>query len=463
MSISSLLFVSRDLLQVSQMAMDVTGANIANVNTPGYSRQRALINSNGGNNLKSGIVQTGVSIDQVQRQYDQYLENQLVLQRQNTGFASTLNDRLTSIESIFDESQNGGLTDQLNKFWSSWESLSANPSGQVERGTVTANAQSLSVMVSNISKDLVNVKADIQSTIKDTIATVNVNVSQIRDLNERISNAGTGVGDTNILQDKLVALIGDLGERIGINWSLNADGTANVYLPDGTSLVERLASFELKTVNSDGAISIYPVKGVREESLNGTIASGTLAALIRCQDEIVPKYQERINAFAQTLADGVNEQHRKGYDSNKNVGVDFFSYSQTNPAASLSVNPDIIADLRKIAASDTVSGGGGNATHIANIQNSLLLVSNSFTLNAYYGSTVGDIGREVADSKTDLAHQQDIMENVSTRRESVSGVSLDEEMINLMKYQMSYSAAGRLAQTVNSMLETLMSLGGTTT
>jgi flagellar hook-associated protein 1 FlgK len=278
-------------------------------------------------------------------------------------------------------------------------------------------------------------------------------------LNEKVTITGSQNGDTNVLQDKLISLVGDLGEKIGISWFTNDDGTVNVFLEDGTPIVERIVASELKTVDSSGSIGIYPVKGNREESLNGVITRGRLGALVQCQDEIIPRYQERLNALAKALGDSVNEQHRSGYDSDRNVGGDFFTYSASSPAASLTVNSVILGNLRKIAAAATVSGDGGNATSIANIQHSLLLDGNSVTLNAYHAATVGSIGREVADSKMGYDHQTAIMNNVSSRRESVSGVSIDEEMINLMKYQMSYSAAGRLAQTVQEMLDVLMNLG----
>ena len=460
MSLGSLLYVSRDSPLAIQMGIDITGGNVANVNTPGYSRQRAVVRSTGGNNLLSGVLQTGVRVDKIERQYDSYLEGQLIQQRQNTAYSGTLNDRLTSIESIFNESSTGGFTDQLNKFWSSWETLSSNPSGQVERDSVVANAQAVAGKLTDFTNDLTNLKADIKTTIRDLVTTLNTNINQVRTLNEKITITGSKNGDTNVLQDKLISLVGDLGDKIGINWFMNTDGTVNVFLEDGTPIVERIVASELNTIDSAGSISIYPVKGNREDPLNGTITKGQLGALIKCQDEVIPEYRHRLDAFVQALADGVNEQHQKGYDSDKNAGGDFFTYTASSPAASLKVNPTIVGNPRKVAAAETVSGDGANATCIANIQHRLLLDGNSVTLNAYHAATVGNIGRMVADSKTDYDHQTAIMNNVSNRRESISGVSIDEEMIDLMKYQMSYSAAGRLCQTVNDMLDTLMSLGG---
>ncbi|MDQ5985824.1 MAG: hypothetical protein CSYNP_01541 [Syntrophus sp. SKADARSKE-3] len=459
MSLGSLLYVGRDSLQTTQMGIDITGANIANVNTPGYTRQRALIQSTGGNNLATGVIQTGVSVEKIERQYDSYLTGQLIIQRQNTGYATTLNDRLTSVESLFDETQTGGLTDQLNNFWSAWDTLSGNPSGQVERGSLVASAQAVAGKLYDLTNGLTNLKSDVKTSMRDLLETINTNIEEIRTLNEKIAGTGSTKGDTNIMLDQLDSSVGDLGEKIGISYYKNDDGTVNIFLQDGTPLVERLVSSELKLVDNAGNLELYPEEGIREESLNDTVTNGQMGALLKCQDDVIPEYQDRLDNFTEALADGVNAQHRTGYDSFQNTGVDFFTYNSASPAGSLKVNPAIVSDLRKIAAAETTNGDGSNATKIADIQHSLLLEGNSVTLNGYYAATVGNIGREAADSKTEMEHQSAITENVTNRRDSLSGVSIDEEMINLMKYQMTYNAAGRLVKTVNDMMDVLMSLG----
>ena len=462
MSISSLFLTARDSLLASQMAIDVTGANIANVNTPGYARQRAVIKSIGSANASDGLIQTSVTVDNVERLYDKYLEGQLITQKQSSGYASTMNDRLSSVENVLAETSGSGLTAQLNKFWSSLDSLASNPSGQVERGSVVANAQTLSSMIGNINDGLTSIRSDIKNTIKDTVSTINTVIGEISQLNEKIGSTGTGQGDTNTLQDKMMSLLGDLGEKIGINWYGNDDGTVNVALQDGTSLVQGMVVSGLTAVETAKGVSLYSSKGSQTESLNSDITQGNLGALINCQDNVIPKYLDRLNAFAKGVADSVNTQHQKGYDATGNIGQNFFTYDAANPAATIGVSSAITSNVQKVAASASVNGDGENATALAALQYSLVMDGNTATLNGYHASTVGDIGREMADSKVSLSQQTTILNNVSDRRESVSGVSIDEEMINLIKFQMGYGAAAKLAQTCNQMMSTLMSLGGTT-
>jgi len=279
MSITGLFSVARDALNVSQVGIEVAGSNIANVNTDGYSRQRLVINSKGGDFVGGKIGQVSVSADRVERQYDRYLEGQVITQRQNIGYSSTLNDRLSSIENIFNEAQSGGLNDLLNGLWSAWDTLSANPTGQVEREAVTAKAQSVAEKLNSFATGLAQLNTDIKTTIRDTVTTVNSTLKEIRDLNEQIAEAGLKEGETNILSDKLIGLLGNLSESIGIMWNENSDGTANVYLPNGTPLVERLSTFNLTAQDVGNRMVITSPQVSKEQSVNDVITKGKLGAL----------------------------------------------------------------------------------------------------------------------------------------------------------------------------------------
>jgi flagellar hook-associated protein 1 FlgK len=177
------------------------------------------------------------------------------------------------------------------------------------------------------------------------------------------------------------------------------------------------------------------------------------------QNNMIPQYLDYINHCAIALAQSVNELHRSGFDLNQNTGMDFFAIADMNNAAgSIAVSSAIASNTNRIACSSTISGDGDNATKIASIQYELLMNSQTSTLNGYLATVVGQIGRQVANARTDSDRQTAVMNQLNNQRESVSGVSIDEEMINLIKYQMAYTAAGKLCVTVNEMLDTLMEL-----
>ena len=159
------------------------------------------------------------------------------------------------------------------------------------------------------------------------------------------------------------------------------------------------------------------------------------------------------------LAARVNALHSSGFDANGNMGQDFFSITDAvNSSGSIKVNPVIAADINRIAASASVSGDGENATKLAAVRDEFLMDDGKETLSDFLATMVGEIGRQTANAKTNSDHQTAIMNNLSNQRESVSGVSIDEEMILMTQYQMAYSAAGKLSTMVNDMLDTLMNI-----
>jgi flagellar hook-associated protein 1 FlgK len=171
----------------------------------------------------------------------------------------------------------------------------------------------------------------------------------------------------------------------------------------------------------------------------------------------VPGYREKLDSFASTFTSTVNAQHRQGYDNYSNAVGDFFE--PATHAKDLRVSAAIEADANKIAASSSMNGDGENAGIIGEIKDKSIMSGGTATFNEYYASLVGMVGRNVADATNSLDHQTSVMEQLTNSREAASGVSLDEEMMNLIKYQMAYNATGKLVSTVNQIMDTLIQLG----
>lgn len=458
MSISSLLFTARDALSSSQMAIDITGGNIANVNTPGYSRQRADLTAVGGVSVGGARAQIGVTVSRVERLYDSFIESQIITQQQNTGYSDTLLQGLENIQVMIDETDGGGISEQLSAFWSSWEDLSNNPSGVVERTALLSAAENLAGALNSYRENLDGISTDLNENIADTVAEVNALLDEIKDLNTRILETG-GDGDANDLLDKRTQALKELGALIDITQFENENGMVNIYLSNGEPLLQGTLEQKLSvTQNASGKSDLY-LSNTSEETVNSAITRGELGALIELQESIIPEYTNYINTFTQTLADRVNELHRDGFDAYNNIGLDFFEILDTgNSAGTIQVNTAIAADVNRIAASKSVTGNGDNASAISAVQNELLLNSNTSTLGSYLATIVGRIGQQVSMARTNSDRQTTIANHLDSQRESVSGVSIDEEMIRLIKYQMGYTAAGKLVTVVDEMLQTLMGL-----
>jgi flagellar hook-associated protein 1 len=459
MSISSLLFTSRDSLLAHQMAIDITGSNIANVDTPGYTRQRVDLKSVGNVNIGGNSGQVGVTVSRVERTYDRYIESQIVDQRQNKGYSDAMLLGLQNIEVALDDTDGGGINDQLNQFWASWENLSKNPGGQVERSALISAGESLSNSFVSYSQNLDTINTDLNRSIADVVSQVNDKCREISDWNTKIFGAGADTGEKNDLLDKRSAALKDLSELININSFENGDGVVNVSLSNGEPLVMGTSAVPLSVkINSSGLSDVYS-SNHPGETVNDALTKGKLGAYIKIQNSVLPQYIQDIDNVAKALADRINMLHGSGFDAYQNTGTAFFEIQDTNRSAgTIRVNAVIIADTNRIAASSSVNGDAENASKIASVQNELLMNNQTASLNNFLASMVGRIGHQVASAGTDSDHQSIIMNQLDNQRESISGVSLDEEMIRLIKYQMGYTAAGKLCMTVNEMLDTLMGL-----
>jgi flagellar hook-associated protein 1 len=459
MSISSLLFTARESLTAHQLAIDIAGANIANVNTPGYTRQRAEFESVGTIDIRTESAQLGVNVDRVTQIYNSYINTQAITQQQNSGYSEEMLQGLQNIEVIIDDTNGGGLNDALNDFWSAWEDLSQNPGGKIERSALYSASEKLVNTISYYQQNLNNLNGEFKNGITDVISQINNKINEIADLNSHLVSMEENKGDNNDLLDKRSEALKELSSLVDINYIDNADGTINVYLSNGDPLLQGYKGYNLSIQSTaEGQMEIYS-KDIAKQPLNDSITKGKLGALIELQTDTLPKYLRYMNQFAQSLADRLNQLHETGYDAYQNTGAAFFEISDPNNAASsIKISAAITADSNRIAASTSVTGDGENAGKIAAIQQEMLMDSNASTLNGFVSSVVGRIGHEVSAAKTYDDHQTIILSNLTNQRDAISGVSIDEEMINLTKYQMGYTAAAKLCNTVNELLDELMGL-----
>ncbi len=452
--LSSVMNVAKDALLSHASAINITGSNIANVNTPGYSRLRPVFSSIGG----AAELQFGVEVSGAERLYDKYLEVQLVQQNQEIGYYEARKGVLDRVEGIFNESAGGGLNESLTKFWNAWEDLSANPTGTVQRDALVSAAESLATVFRQKAEELQEIRQDMNVSVSGTVSEVNSYLTNIAELNEKIVQTVTGGGNASDLLDKRQDNLQKLGALIDFQYIEDASGAVNVFTSNGKPLVEAGRTWKLGTAVNAGNHDYYDVVFQDNgEVINDCFSKGKLAACLEARDTTVDGYLDKLDSLAASLVEAVNEKHLEGYDMYGKGGEDFFD--PVTDAAQVRVSTAITEDPGKIAASTSVDSDGNNASAIAAIKDSLLTVGGgTTTLSDYYSALMARVGQDVKDSNSSLDHQTVIMNQLESQRETVSGVSLDEEMMNLMKYQLGYNAAGRLAATVSALMDTLMSM-----
>jgi len=468
--IGRVLNTSREAILSHLTALNVTGNNIANVDTPGYSRLRAAFGSVGVIDSSQEQGQFGVKITAIERLYDKYLEASMVRQEQEVGYNRAQSDVLNRVEGIFNESSGGGINELLSKFWDSWSELSANPTGITERDNLVSVSQSLASMFRQKANELINIQGDTNTLISDTVTQLNQYLDTMADLNDKIAQIEISGGNAASLRDQRAELLQKIGKTIDVNYYEEADGSLNIFISNGRSLVEGINVWKLDVEDNPANSNYYDIvfEDTPTVAINDRLRGGTLAGLLDVRDKIYvwdPStgqyngYLSDLNTMAATIINTVNTQHSSGYDLDGNVGGDFFSTASTL-AKDMFVSSSIAANVRQIAASATVNRDGQNASFINAIKDdSMLMAGGTATIDNFYQTLMARIGNDVASSQRSLDQQTYVLNQIESQREAVSGVSIDEEMLNMIKYQAGYNAAARLAGVISEMMDVLINLG----
>jgi flagellar hook-associated protein 1 len=456
-----LLNIGQSALLTHQKALDVTGNNIANVNTPGYSRQRLVIKQGDTVRVNNLNMSTGVSADPgIQRYYDQFLEDQLINENETLGRWESQKEALEKIELMFEDAEGYGLSTAMNDYWNAWQDLSNNPSGVAERTTLLSASQHLASTFNQLHSNITNLQGDIDAHVTNLTKEINEMADKVAVLNQKIVEVEVGGHNANDYRDERDQLVFELSKKLDINSYEDGDGYLNIDVGNGKPLVQGTSTWNLITQDNGGVQDVHwQNKDATTVNITTSISGGELKGWIEARDSFLDSYLTQLDDLANTIRGDVNGVHTAGLDLNSNAGLDFFTGTG---AVDLAVSTFIAADTDLIAAAaagEGVPGGNGTAIAIANLQNSAPMAGGS-TYNEYFNSFVGKIGSDVQSANFNHDHQTTMVQSMEEHRQEVSGVSLDEEMINLVKFQHGYNAAAKLITTANEMIDSLMAMAG---
>jgi flagellar hook-associated protein 1 FlgK len=534
MGLGAALEIGKNGLTIYRVATEVTGENIANVNTPGYSRQRLILETAPPTSANNFPLGSGVKIAAVERYYDGLLQQQIVNAQTTQGYDTTRSTVLQQIEPSFNEVANDGLGTAVANYFSAWQDLSLNPGGSAERQVVITRAQILADNFHSVSTTLADSVSMQNASLVPLTDSINSALKNIAQLNGQIKTTEVVSGNANETRDQRDQLVRDLASKIGITFSENSDGTTDLKFADsGAALVtgstfgtfsldkSNPGSFVVQLAAAGGALSVV------------TPVSGQLGATVALRNTIIPGYIAKIDTLAASIVSSVNARHIGGYSPTGATSQLFFNSSNTkagnlmngsnvvtnvdvtglkvgmkaqgtgipagavigaidptahsftlvdstgtavyatttapgstlafpeaSAAAFFSINATL--DISTIAASGNplLPGDNSNALAIAQLVNSSTVPSGtiSATYSSFYSSLVSSVGVDVQSSKTTVAQDEAFSKQLSTLRESNSGVSLDEELTNLIKYQRSYQASAKLITTATDMMDIVLGI-----
>lgn len=453
--------IGTNAMLLHQRAIHVTGNNIANVNTPGYSRQRLNIKTSIPVDSGAGLVGTGVRSAGVERIYDRFISAQLNDQNADLGRWEAQQSMLERVEAVFDESGGYGLNQALSDFWNSWQDLSLNPSGQTERSVTAASSQMLADTIRQRYGELEQAQENIDAAVEGALDDINRLAAEIADLNQKIASTEISGDNANDYRDSRDLALKQLSEIIAIKSFEDANGQTVVSVGSGRPLVESGVTWQLSTqTNADGHTDIVWLDtDGGSVNISGEITAGKMGGWLEARDTKIAGYQSDLDALAQTLMAEVNTLHAGGYGlDGTTTGTDLFTGAG---AVDMEVNPDILNDLNLIAASGATLIGPGNADNalaINALRTRLTMNGDTATFDEAADALISQIGYDVQATQANARHQADMMTYLENYRESVSGVSLDEEMVNLVKFQAAYNAAAKMISMADEMLDSLMNI-----
>jgi len=447
MAISRLLEVGKRSLQSSQSAINTTATNIANVNTEGYTRRRANIS----NVNITGQIGIGVTVDDISRIHQGFLDKQLWGENHGLGKYETLNRTLTQVEATFADSTDGGVRAALEQFWSSWSELADDPESASAREIVRDSGSRLATALNSTHGDLLLQQEQAVRELDLQVAEVNRLTTEIAEVNTEL----TRVNSPELL-DERDRLINELSKKVNITVREGSNSAANISI-NGVELVSGGESLNLETTVSqrEGVYTaVIHIPGFEKE-MDGL--SGEIGALQEMVNRFVPQYLEDLNALTRAVAGGVNELHAAGANLDDITGLNFFDFAEGG-AGAIKVAPEILADAGLIATRTPGSGDGNNdvVNAISALQSSDLLEGN--TAAGFFADVMSGLGSQLQQARIAETSQELITGELLSQKDSISGVSLDEEMTRLVQYEQSYEAAARLVRTVDEMMDTLLSI-----
>ena len=459
-TITSLMNIAQQALMANQEALNVTANNVANQNTAGYTRQVVDFQSVDAVTLSGGTVGSGVTASATS-QRDRVLEQRVQQQQQTQSQSGALESALQQIENIFGLSSTTSsasstvLGTAINSFFSSLTALAGNPSDTATRQNLLTAANSLAGAFNSASNQLAQVSTSLNQQVTGDVSQVNSLTKTIASLNTQITSVSP-IADAGALEDQRQQAIAQLSKLVGLNQVSTENNGITLTTSGGAVLVSGSESFAVNTTQVGGTTHI--LAGVDGQDVTSSLTGGDLGGVLQARDQQLPSYQNALDSLAFGLGTQVNQQNGLGIDGNGNPGAVLFSLpaTQSGAAALIAVTT---TNPSAIAAAGTGEGSAGNTNALALSGLSSANVVAGQTASGFLASFLGQIGSDAAAATTNNSAQQATLTQLTTQRDTLSGVSLDEEAANLTNYQRAYQSAAQVFNIANSIMASALNLG----
>lgn len=485
----------RSGLDAARRALDVVGQNVSNANTNGYSRQEvSFVAAEPANVIRS--AGRGISEVQVLRYRDEFLDRQYRNRAGMQGYFDTLSTQMGEVEQIMGDLSSTGLRNALDTFFNSWDSLSSRPNDAAARADVVSSAQDFISMAKEAFAQLQGLRNTADEAIRNKVDDINGATQQLADLNQAIMQAEIGGKQTaNDLRDRRDRLLDSLSKLAGTTNVVHDDGTATVYL-GSLPLVDKHLAYPIdmnSQVEADldpGALTSVQQKlttltwNSGSKMTGAAFSAGEVAGLLAVRDQVAPEHMKYLDNLVRTVATSVNTIHMAP-DTAGTPQIGFFTDSTgdplfgTNKWMDIQVNSAIVADPSQIVAAGTVpapaippapptapaASDGQRALDIARLRDQTILTgapvgTRQLTASEYLRSVSAQLGIAVQHAQGQAEGAALQVAQADKQRQSVSGVSLDDEMTKMIQFQQAYNASARMMTTMDEMLDIMVNRVG---
>jgi len=444
-------------LEAQQYGLDVVGQNIANLNTVGHSRRQIQLSAVGSSDPRT--AGGGVEIQGLLAARDLLIDRRLLQELPDQERQRALSHALALVETALGAPGNS-LDRELTAYFDAFAKLADDPLSSTARQEAVGRGQSLAAGFRDLASRLQMAARDANGGIKSGIDELNAIVTRIATLNGAIAAAASVPGQAETLKDQQGVEVQNLARLVGIEVLQRADGGVDISFGGGEALVIGQDAFAL-------SVAAQPPNGYVDVEAGGTdvtsrLTSGSLGGLIHARDTAIPAYLGDLDQLAFTLVTEVNTLHDAGFDrSGADAPVYFTALGAVSGAASaITVNAAVVADPNLVAAGGVVGAPGDNqqARALAALRDARVLAGNTATLGDGWGSLLYRVGSDAQSARLEESTRSEIVRQVQNVRDSVSGVSLDEEAMLMLKFQRAYEANARFFSAVDEAIQVLLGL-----
>ena len=459
-SIASMMDVAQQALLADQQALSAVSSNVANQNTAGYTREAVSFQSLDAVTLNGGTYGAGVKAAAAS-QRDRVLDYRVQQQTQSQTQAGAIQSALQQVQTIFGLTSttssvgSTALGSAVNSFFSALSALTGNPSDTATRQNVIAEASSMAGAFNSAADQLHQISSDLNQRVVSDTSQVNSLTASIASLNEKIAGQSPN-SDAGTLEDQRQLAITQLSQLVGLDQISTQQNGITLTTTGGAVLVSGNQSYNMNTISSGGTTHI--LAGVGGQDITSNLSGGDLGGTLTSRDQQLPSYASALDTLAYGIGAQVNTVNEGGLDGSGSPGAALFIFSTGVAGAAASIQMST-TDPAAVAAAAIGEGSAGNTN--ANVLAKLAgaPISGSQDASAYFASFLSKVGSDATAATTDNSAQQATLSQLTTQRDSLSGVSLDQEAANLTQYQRAYQAASQVFTIASSIMASAINLG----